>query len=162
METVDTVQAARNQSPRIRPATSTDIPAIMILEREAATAAHWPTQHYEQILSSAAPRRGAFVIESGAAVRGFLVWREAGGEWELENVVVAAPFRRTGLGTTLLQELVKLAQTAGAESVLLEVRESNQAARFMYEKSGFAESGRRPAYYRDPHEDAITYRLSFV
>ena len=50
----------------------------------------------------------------------------------------------------------------GAGAVFLEVRESNRAARALYEKWAFLESGRRRGYYKDPEEDAILYRLDFL
>jgi ribosomal protein S18 acetylase RimI-like enzyme len=37
----------------------------------------------------------------------------------------------------------------------LEVRESNEAGIAFYLKHGFAKSGRRPGYYREPEEAAI-------
>ena len=80
-------------------------------------------------------------------------------EWEIENIAIAGPARRRGLGTRLLGELLDLARAQGAESVFLEVRESNHAARALYEKWSFIESGRRKKYYKDPEEDAILYRL---
>jgi ribosomal protein S18 acetylase RimI-like enzyme len=51
------------------------------------------------------------------------------------------------------------ASESASESVFLEVRESNHPARRFYEKAGFQQSGVRKAYYRDPPEDAILYRL---
>ena len=50
----------------------------------------------------------------------------------------------------------------GAAAVFLEVRESNRAARALYEKWAFLESGRRRGYYKDPEEDAILYRIDFI
>ena len=44
-----------------------------------------------------------------------------------------------------------------ARTILLEVRESNSAARKLYEKCGFVQSGRRQRYYKQPEEDAILY-----
>ena len=43
--------------------------------------------------------------------------------------------------------------------MFLEVRESNAAARTLYEKAGFEQTGRRHSYYTSPLEDAILYRL---
>ena len=83
-------------------------------------------------------------------------------EWEIENIAVAGPARRRGLGTRLLGELLDLARGRGADAVFLEVRESNHAARALYEKWAFLESGRRRGYYKDPEEDAILYRLGFI
>ena len=57
--------------------------------------------------------------------------------------------------------MLRQAQTLAASRILLEVRESNLAARRLYEKHGFRESGRRPKYYSNPIEDAILYTLRF-
>jgi ribosomal-protein-alanine N-acetyltransferase len=100
------------------------------------------------------------VIEETADLQGFLVARSLGKEWEIENIAVAGPARRRGLGTRLLGEFLDQVRAQGAEAVFLEVRESNHAARSLYEKWAFVESGRRTRYYRDPEEDAVIYRLS--
>jgi ribosomal-protein-alanine N-acetyltransferase len=84
-----------------------------------------------------------------------------GTEWEIENIAVAGPARRRGLGTRLLAELLKRVHKAGAHNVFLEVRESNRAARELYQEWAFVESGRRKAYYHAPDEDAVLYRFSF-
>ncbi|MGB7583492.1 MAG: GNAT family N-acetyltransferase, partial [Terriglobales bacterium] len=78
---------------------------------------------------------------------------------ELENIAIAGPARRRGLGSRLLGEFLNAARSLGATTVFLEVRESNSAARRLYEKWAFSESGRRANYYRDPKESAVTYRL---
>ncbi len=85
---------------------------------------------------------------------------QVGNEWELDNVVVAPDFRRKGLATRLLTALLTRARETNSERVFLEVRESNQAARALYVRLGFEESGRRKFYYVDPQEDAVLYRLA--
>jgi [ribosomal protein S18]-alanine N-acetyltransferase len=65
------------------------------------------------------------------------------------------------LGTQLLRYLLKEVRQKGAQTVFLEVRESNRAAFALYRKCGFQQSGRRKAYYRQPTEDAILYQLDF-
>jgi ribosomal-protein-alanine N-acetyltransferase len=49
------------------------------------------------------------------------------------------------------------AQQTNSDAVFLEVRESNAAARRLYENLGFHENGRRKAYYAEPSEDAVLY-----
>lgn len=147
---------------RIRPATAADIRALMALEKHAATAAHWSVQQYEAALSGEGPSRLVLIIEEEASVQGFIVGRSVGEEWEIENIAVAGPARRRGLGTRLLGEFLNLARGRGAGAVFLEVRESNLAARRLYEKWGFVESGRRMRYYREPDEDGIVYQIGFV
>lgn len=145
----------------LRPATSADIPAMMLLEKHTVTAAHWSLQQYEQVFAASEARREALIIES-EGIQGFLVARALDKEWEIENMAVSGPARRHGLGTRLLGEFLDRARLADAEKVFLEVRESNRAARALYEKWAFVESGRRKGYYRGPAEDAITYCLYFA
>jgi ribosomal-protein-alanine N-acetyltransferase len=146
----------------IRPATATDLPAMMALEKRAATAAHWSGEQYQALVRVSDPGRVALVIQEESGLQGFVIARVLGEEWEIENIAIAGPARRRGLGTRLLGELLDLARGQGAAAVFLEVRESNHAARALYEKWAFLESGHRRRYYRDPEEDAILYRLGFI
>ena len=143
----------------IRPATVNDLPSMIAIEKHAATAAHWSAAQYELLFRSFAPPRVALIIQEEACVHGFVVARAVGGEWEIENIAVSGQARKRGLGTRLLGELLDLARARGAEAVFLEVRESNRAARALYEKWSFLESTRRTHYYHDPEEDAILYRI---
>jgi ribosomal-protein-alanine N-acetyltransferase len=151
-------KTARNM--RIRTATPEDIPAMMALEAHAATAAHWRGEDYFRIFAADSPQRVVMVLEQDSQVVAFIVALCAGPEWEIENVAVAGPARRRGLGTRLLGEFLDQARAAGAQSVFLEVRESNRAARALYEKWAFVEAGRRKAYYSRPTEDALVYKFS--
>ena len=143
----------------IRPATAADVPAMMALERQAATAAHWSAADYARLFAPGA-ERVALVLEE-EVVEGFVVARGVETEWEIENIAVAGPAQRRGLGTHLLVELLDRLRRAGARNVYLEVRESNRAARALYEKWAFVESGRRKCYYHQPDEDAVLYRFTF-
>jgi len=145
----------------IRPATNADIDAMIALAKHAATASQWPRRQYEAILCAEDRRRLTWVIEEEGRPQGFIVAGCLGQEWEIENIAIAGPARRRGLGTRLLGEFLDVVRQQGAESVFLEVRESNQAARALYEKWTFIECGRRPRYYEHPPEDALVYRLSF-
>ena len=76
-------------------------------------------------------------------------------ELQLASVAVRPEFRGEGIGETLVREMIKQGVAAGAEEVWLDVRESNAAARRLYEKLGFREVYRRKHYYRRPKEDAL-------
>jgi ribosomal-protein-alanine N-acetyltransferase len=145
----------------IRRATAADIPAMMALEKRAATAAHWSAEQYRTAFSSEAPARVVLIVEEETGMQGFITGRVLDEEWEIENIAVAGPARRRGLGTRLLGEFLDLARSGGARAVFLEVRESNLAARRLYGKWAFEESGRRKGYYREPAEDAIVFRMGF-
>jgi len=135
---------------------------MMALEKRSATAAHWSAQQYEALFGGHGPERMALIIEDEPGLEGFVIARVVDREWEIENIAVAGPARRRGLGTRLLGELLDQARSRGADAVFLEVRESNRAARALYEKWAFLESGRRRGYYKDLEEDAILYRLGFT
>jgi ribosomal-protein-alanine N-acetyltransferase len=144
----------------IRNATPADLPEIVRVGSESRTAAHWTDQQYQSLFadtSSSAPRLILVAIEQGGATIGFLAARHISREWELENVVVSMGSRGNGVGTALLMEMLSRAQKSESYSVFLEVRESNSAARALYAKVGFEESGRRKDYYSHPGEDAILY-----
>jgi ribosomal-protein-alanine N-acetyltransferase len=159
----------------IRPAIAADIAAILALEKMSVTAAHYSEQHYREIIGQglrlfAANRpwtsgkkegqsRLALVIEEDSQVKGFLIGRVLGTEWEVENVVIAKEARKRGLGTSLVGAFLRMARERGGLTVYLEVRESNAAACRLYEKCQFTETGRRRRYYRDPEEDAVVYAL---
>jgi len=89
---------------------------------------------------------------------GFLIAHHLAPEWELENIVVAHAARHRGIGKRLLEALFDAARETNSSAVFLEVRESNTAARTLYEGSGFEQTGRRRSYYTSPSEDAILYR----
>jgi [ribosomal protein S18]-alanine N-acetyltransferase len=146
----------------IRYAAAADLSAMIELERHAATAAHWSREQYEELFRSSATGRIALVLSEESCLQGLVIARVVGAEWEIENIAVAGPARRRGLGTRLLGELLDMARAQGAVAVFLEVRESNQAARTLYEKWAFCEGGRRRRYYKNPDEDAILYRLDFT
>ncbi len=145
----------------IRSATAADIPAMMAMERASVTAAHWPEHQYRAAFADSGLRI-ALVLEEDMELQSFLVARSVGEEWELENIAVAGSARRRGIGSRLLGELLLRIRAAKGSAVFLEVRESNHAARALYEKWAFEECGRRLKYYRQPEEDAITYRLDLV
>ena len=134
----------------------------MALEMHAVTAAHWSLEQHQAAFSGAGPARMVLIIEEDSGTQGFLIGHVQGSEWEIENIAVAGPARRRGLGTRLMGEFLDLARSQGAEAVFLEVRESNAAARQLYEKWAFVESGRRKRYYREPEEDAIVYTFLFT
>jgi [ribosomal protein S18]-alanine N-acetyltransferase len=137
----------------IRSATLDDLPAILAIERQAPSAAHWPAEEYQQLVKTGA----VLVAEQPGKLCGFVSAKAVAAEWEIENVVVAAEFLRQGIADQLLQALIDQAENAGASRILLEVRESNRAARRLYEKHAFREVGRRLKYYNHPLEDAILY-----
>jgi [ribosomal protein S18]-alanine N-acetyltransferase len=142
----------------IRSAALNDVPAMLAIEQQASGAAHWTSEQYNELVGSGV----VLVAEEAGKLRGFICAKAVAGEWEIENVVVAAEFLRRGIANELVRELIRRAESEAASAILLEVRESNLRACGLYEKHGFREVGRRRVYYRDPVEDAILYALRFA
>ncbi len=154
---------------RVRRASPADIPAMMAIDQETPTAAHWSEAQYESALaaSDSLSKRVGWVAElqepptnlGGApALLGFLIANRIDEEWELENIAVSAIAQRRGVATQLLSALLEEAHAENGSAIFLEVRESNQPARSLYSKVGFQETGMRKNYYSSPREDAVLYR----
>jgi len=76
-------------------------------------------------------------------------------ELHINSLAVEEHWRRRGLARRLLADVFREATGAGATSATLEVRQSNHAARALYEGLGFAVEGVRRDYYQNPREDAL-------
>jgi len=139
----------------IRDATIGDIPAILAIEQASPTAAHWSANQYQTRIAEGQ----VIAAEHDGIICGFLCWQVAADEWEIENVVVGAQTRRRGIGMALVRAVIEKWRAREGSALLLEVRESNQAARGLYEKCGLREVGRRRGYYSDPPEDAVLLEL---
>jgi ribosomal-protein-alanine N-acetyltransferase len=145
----------------------------------SATAAQWDQAEYLKLFAVDQPDapsqldpqiidpkikaqlRTALVVEQSGNVVGFIIGRQVADEWEIENIAVTGSARRCGLGSRLVGELLDLVRSRSGKSVFLEVRESNRAARSLYEKWAFLEVGRRKMYYQNPAEDALILKFIF-
>jgi ribosomal-protein-alanine N-acetyltransferase len=138
---------------------------MMDLDGQNPSAAHWSLNQYQALFVTTSEQnseRWAWIAEDHGQlprILGFLVAQRVDAEWELENIVVAETARRRGVGTRLLNELVTKARAEQGSRIFLEVRESNQRARALYQKAGFKETGLRKSYYSKPEEDAILCSL---
>jgi ribosomal-protein-alanine acetyltransferase len=141
----------------IRGAVPAEAEAMRALAAASDSAAQWNADVYVRMLNE--PGRMALVAESGDRICAFIVARVILGDWEIENVVVAAEHRKQGIGATLVRRVIEMARAGAASRLMLEVRESNQAARELYRNAGFVETGRRLRYYAAPEEDAILLML---
>jgi ribosomal-protein-alanine acetyltransferase len=148
-------------SVRIRPMTAADLDRLVEIAAALEHAPHWPRRVYEAVLDVSSPQRIALVAEDSGtgAVVGFAVAGLVAPEAELESLAVSAGYQRRGVARRLYEAMADEFGRSQVREVLLEVRESNQAARAFYTSLGFVEEGRRPSYYADPVEDAVLMRI---
>jgi ribosomal-protein-alanine N-acetyltransferase len=78
---------------------------------------------------------------------GFLIGRVVAGEAELLTVAVWPAAQGRGIGGRLVQGFLAEARAREAVMAFLEVAETNHAARAVYAKAGFDQTGRRRGYY---------------
>jgi [ribosomal protein S18]-alanine N-acetyltransferase len=136
-----------------------DVDGVMEIAAGLATAPDWPRAAYlGAIDSEATPRRLALAAEADDDLAGFAVASFVAGRAELEVIAVAGAAQRRGIGLALLTELAGRLKAMGISELELEVRASNLPAMGLYGQAGFAETGRRRGYYRDPVEDAVLLR----
>jgi len=133
-------------------------------ERDAGKIAHldalifpeaWKAQTIAEVLRD--ERTIAFVAECENDLCGYALSWTLCDEGELTRLAVAPEARGQGIGARMLESVLIEARARGANALFLEVRESNQSARRLYERAGFAEVGRRKNYYGDG-ESAIVMR----
>ena len=138
---------------RIRPALERDLPQLTAIQHAAPQSSQWAAQDYLAFDCQVAVANDA---SSEDRIAGFLVSRSVGdGEREILNVAIHPDFRRLHIASELLQ--AELSRCPGVH--FLEVRQSNAAARRLYEGLGFQAVGERPAYYDDPPETGIVMRI---
>ena len=98
------------------------------------------------------------VALDGDRVAGYVGSQSVMGEADMMNVAVHPDYRRQGIAERLIAALIKRLRENEVYCLLLEVRVSNEPAKALYGKLGFAEVGRRKNYYRNPKEDALILR----
>jgi len=111
-----------------------------------------------QVLVAESVGEGRIGGDATAELLGYVVALVLGPEAEIADLAVAPEARRLGVGRALLERVLGELGEVGTRTVFLEVRESNQAARTLYESNGFESIGRRRGYYRQPVEDALVLR----
>lgn len=146
-------------SPQLRPLAEKDLDRLVAIETNAY-ARGWTRGIFEDCLHAGYCCRG---VEYAGVLAGYGIVSFGPGEAHLLNLAVDPHFQHRGLGTLLLTYITEAARKARCENLFLEVRPSNTAARTLYGRAGFDESGRRYDYYPDPdtggREDAIILRL---
>ena len=141
----------------IRPVLADDLSALAAIE-EDSFADPWSEKSFEELLRSPAAIFLVATQTDSETVFGYVVALAVADQAEILNLAVVVSARRHGLGGALLDAAVEAVSAQGAREIFLDVRESNKAARGLYESRGFTALGRRDRYYRNPVEDALVLR----
>jgi ribosomal-protein-alanine N-acetyltransferase len=137
-----------------RLATAADLDGVVELEKESfnnPTSREW----YERELERPEVCFIYLLRTPDVPVAAFCAFWLVGDQAHINNLAVRPEMRGRGLGSQLLDAMLKEARKLGATSLMLEVRESNAAARRLYEQAGFKVHSVRKSYYTNPVEDAL-------
>ena len=100
-----------------------------------------------------------FAAEDDDGLIGFIMAYKVLDEIEIINIAVNEKYRKNGVGSSLLNEILKVASNEKIKNIYLEVRKSNVTAIKFYEKYGFSVYSVRKMYYNKPIEDALMMRM---
>jgi ribosomal-protein-alanine acetyltransferase len=142
-----------HDSGTVRRLRASDLEAVLEIEAESPEAANWSKESYLSLLGEDGSL--ALVMEEGGEITGLLVGRRVGDQADVFNLAVKYKHRRKRQGTRLLNAALQEFAGQGAQKVYLDVRSSNTKAIAFYEKHGFAKTGQRKGYYRNPDEPAL-------
>ena len=144
----------------IRRMTVEDIPAVVALD-QMSFSLPWPERSFHFELTQNTASRCWAAVTNGRIVGMIVNWLLVD-EAHVATIAVHPEYRRRGVARELLAHSLRSMVGEGAVSSFLEVRESNTAARAMYRKFGYEDTGRRKAYYKDNNEDAILMTLEKI
>ncbi|RJP20222.1 MAG: ribosomal-protein-alanine N-acetyltransferase [Candidatus Omnitrophota bacterium] len=144
---------------RIRPLLITDIAQIHEIEK-LSFSEPWSKRMFFSELEAQGYNHSLVAVDNASDhVVGYCCfWILEGDEIHINNIATHPDYRRKGIAQTLMREATAMGLQQCAQSVTLEVRESNTAARSFYERLGFCQVGKRIGYYCKPKEDALILR----
>jgi len=90
-----------------------------------------------------------------AVICGMLVLWLIIDEAHIGTIAIHPDYRRRGLGSRLMIDVLNELQEKEANLVFLEVRAQNHSAQELYYQLGFKQTGVRRNYYKDTGEDAL-------
>ena len=139
--------------------TRDDVPEIAELEKICFTLP-WSEKSFRDEMANRLAVY--FTAKDNGKCVGYAGFWNVSGEGDVTNVAVLPEYRRMGVGSSLVAEMIKTAEKLKLEMLTLEVRKSNTAAQKLYEKFGFEILGERKRYYSDNGEDAYIMTKTFL
>ncbi len=130
-----------------------DIEQVIAIENSVYTNP-WPASAFEPSLLES-----AYVLDFAGVIVGFVICIVVIEECTIINVAISPDHQRCGYGRLLFNELLQTLSERDIQLYYLDVRESNIAARKLYEGLGFKRIALRKSYYSHPDEDAVVMCL---
>lgn len=136
----------------IRQMEKKDIEQVEKIEKEIFSIP-WSAHSFED---AAMTKENIYLVcECNGVIAGYCGLWTVLGEGNITNMAVDKEYRKKGIGEALMKEMEKRGRQKDVDIFFLEVRQSNAAARRLYDKMGYKEIGTRKRFYERPVEDAI-------
>lgn len=149
------------QSYFVAQATNTDIPEILAVERAVYDGqTPWDRMAFANELRRKLDRL-YLVVRHNDQLIGFIgaSFDDRTKRSHVTNVAIVPEYQNRGIGSYLIEAIIKKAQFVEYKTLTLEVRKSNINAQALYLKLGFEKTGVKKRYYFGDHEDAIDMTL---
>ena len=150
-------EAIRN-AVTLRTMTPENLDAVMAIE-QTAYSHPWSRGNFRDSLN---PLFDAQCLWLGDELLGYFLAMHGVEEMHLLNITVAPAHQGEGWGHMMLDALSLISRNVGAQTLWLEVRQSNARALQVYERYGFVRVGLRKDYYpadRQQREHAVVMSL---
>ena len=130
----------------VRPMKESDLNVVMYLENTCFVAP-WGLKDVKYELNDN-PVSNLWVIESDlTGVVGFVDYWITFDSATVCQICINPVYQRKGLGSILIEEMIKDCRTENVRNITLEVRDHNVAAIKLYEKHGFKKTIVKEGYY---------------
>ncbi|GAA5703603.1 N-alpha-acetyltransferase RimI [Streptomyces avermitilis] len=139
-----------------------DIDPVFEMEKDLFPEDAWSRGMFWSELAhsrGAGATRRYVVAEEDGKIVGYGGLVASGEVGDVQTIAVDRDHWGTGLGATLLTELLRAATAFECAEVLLECRVDNVRAQKLYERFGFEPIGFRRGYYQPGNVDALVMRL---
>lgn len=165
---------------RLRPMVPADLVDVIALEHELFPDDPWTPEMFADEVAQPPDSRLYLIAEaeagdggvadsdivsgrgavSGLVMAGYagLLFIPGGTQADVLTIAVRQSYWGQGIGSALLDALLRAARERGCAEVFLEVRADNPRAHGLYLRRGFAELGVRRGYYQPSGVDAIVMR----
>lgn len=131
-----------------------DLDDIMEIEELSHPDHHWSRVSFENEIENKLANYRCTLTPQGI-ITGFYGFWQILEEAHITNIAVHPDYRRQGMASFLMLDLINECYAKMIKYITLEVRESNIPAISLYDKFGFSAIGTRKKYYQDNNEDAL-------
>lgn len=133
-----------------------DLPEILRIENASFTIP-WSEALFFHELNN--PMSTSRVARAEGKIVGYSFGSRILDEGHILNLAVHKDYRRLGIATELVKDIIEDLSENECRVIFLEVRDSNEAAKRIYSEFNFTIIGTRKNYYISPVEDAVVMAL---